>query len=90
VLVSYLAVGMRFLGNFGRYGDFSYGIYIIHFPVLQTLIGFGLFEANAYLALGVATLLVVGLAFASWHLVEKPFLRKSSHYVVAESELKGA
>ncbi len=84
VLVTYLAVGARYLGNFGRYGDFSYGIYIIHFPVLQTLIGFGLFERNAYLGLGVATVLVLGAALASWHLVEKPFLRKSSHYVVAE------
>jgi len=89
-LVSYLAVGARYLGNFGRYGDFSYGIYIIHFPVLQTLIGFGLFEINAYLGLGVATIIVLGAALASWHLVEKPFLRKSSHYVVAEGALKQA
>ena len=88
VLVAYLAVGARYLGNFGRYGDFSYGIYIIHFPVLQTLIALGLFEINAYLGLGVATALVLGLALASWHLVEKPFLRKSSHYVVAEQALK--
>jgi len=84
VFVAYLAVGARYLGNFGRYGDFSYGIYIVHFPVLQTLIALGLFEVNAYAGLGVATVLVLAAALASWHLVEKPFLRKSSHYVVAE------
>lgn len=89
-LVAYLAVGARYLGNFGRYGDFSYGIYIIHFPVLQMLIGFGLFEMNAYVGLGVATLIVLGGALASWHLVEKPFLRKSSHYVIAERAPKEA
>jgi len=90
VLIVYLAVGARFLGNFGRYGDFSYGIYIIHFPVLQTLIAFGVFERNPYMAVALATVLVLFGAYVSWHLVEKPFLRKSSHYVVAESALKKA
>jgi peptidoglycan/LPS O-acetylase OafA/YrhL len=90
VLVTYLAIGARYLGNFGRYGDFSYGIYIIHFPVLQTLIAFGVFEGNPYLAVVLATVIVLAGSYASWHLVEKPFLRKSSHYVVAESTLKQA
>jgi peptidoglycan/LPS O-acetylase OafA/YrhL len=90
VLVVYLAVGARCLGNFGRYGDFSYGIYIIHFPVLQTLIALGLFQINAYAGLGVATVVVLSAALASWHLVEKPFLKKSSHYVVAEHTIKQA
>lgn len=90
VLVAYLAVGARFLGNFGRYGDFSYGIYIVHFPVLQVLVGYGLFDVNAFLGLGVTTAIVLGAALASWHLVEKPFLRKSSHYVVAEQSPRQA
>jgi peptidoglycan/LPS O-acetylase OafA/YrhL len=34
--------------------------------------------------------IVLAAAYASWHLVEKPFLRKSSHYVVAEGTLKQA
>lgn len=82
-LVVFLALGMRFLGNFGRYGDFSYGIYIIHFPVIQTLVAIGVFDSNPYGALAVATAIVLGGAFASWHLVEKPFLKRSSHYVAA-------
>jgi len=90
ILVVYLAVGARYLGNFGRYGDFSYGIYIIHFPVLQTLIALGVFDGNPYLAVALATVVVLAGAYASWHLVEKPFLRKSSHYVVAEGTLKQA
>jgi peptidoglycan/LPS O-acetylase OafA/YrhL len=83
-LVVYLAVGLRYLGNFGRYGDMSYGVYIIHFPVVQTLVSLGLFQANPYAALALATAIVLLGAFSSWHLVEKPFLQKSSHYIVAE------
>jgi peptidoglycan/LPS O-acetylase OafA/YrhL len=90
IFVTFLAVGGRYLGNFGRYGDFSYGIYIIHFPVIQTLVAFGVFNGNPYAAVGFAAVTVLAGAHASWHLVEKPFLRKSSHYVVAKSSLKQA
>jgi peptidoglycan/LPS O-acetylase OafA/YrhL len=90
VLVVSLAIRAPYVGNFGRFGDFSYGIYIIHFPVLQTLIAFGVFDGNPYLAVALATVIVLAGAYASWHLVEKPFLRKSSHYVVAEQALKQA
>jgi peptidoglycan/LPS O-acetylase OafA/YrhL len=83
IVVVYLAVGLRYLGNFGRYGDMSYGIYIIHFPVVQTLVSFDVFNANPYLALGIASAAVLSGALLSWHLIEKPFLRKSSHYVLA-------
>lgn len=81
IIVAYAALFFRYLGNFGRYGDFSYGIYILHFPVLQTLIFFGLFESHPVAALLVAASLVIFLAFLLWHLVEKRFLRRSSHYI---------
>lgn len=83
--VVYLALGVRYLGNFGRYGDLSYGIYILHFPIVQILVSRGWFDASPYGALLLAALLVVSGAFVSWHLIEKPFLRKSSHYVVAQA-----
>jgi peptidoglycan/LPS O-acetylase OafA/YrhL len=84
-LVVYAAVGLRYLGNFGRFGDFSYGIYVVHFPLLQLLVSLGLFRFDPWLALGTATLAVLALAALSWHYVEKPFLRRSSHYVLAEA-----
>lgn len=58
----------------GRWGDFSYGIYIYSFPVQQTVIWL---TGNALgLAEGLAVSLAVtfALAWASWHLVEKPVL----------------
>ena len=85
-VIAYFATGLRFLGNFGKHGDFSYGIYIIHFPILQLLVWYGAFNANPVLALGAGAMLILGGAFLSWHLVEKPFLKKSSHYVVAASD----
>ncbi|QHL90218.1 acyltransferase family protein [Sphingomonas changnyeongensis] len=69
-----------FAGRFGRHGDFSYGIYIIHFPVLQTLIALGLPSQSPLVFLLVSILAVGTLAFAMWHLVEKRFLRRDSHY----------
>jgi peptidoglycan/LPS O-acetylase OafA/YrhL len=84
LFVLYLALGAPYAGNFGRYGDFSYGIYILHFPILQTLVSLGVFSWNPYVALALAAGLVLLAAILSWHVVEKPFLRKSSHYVVAE------
>lgn len=81
-IVVYLGTGTRYAGNFCRYGDFSYGIYIVHFPILQMLIVSGLFR-HSYLGLGVAAGLVLAAAFVLWHAIEKPFLYGNSHYVVA-------
>lgn len=75
-----------YVGNFGKYGDFSYGIYILHFPILQVLIQARLFERSPFLALAVACVLVFAAAVLMWNLVEKRFLFRSSHYVAAERE----
>lgn len=70
----------RYLGNFSKYGDFSYGVYIVHFPIIQTLIALGLARQNPAVFF-VVSLSLLGLAgFLMWHLVEKRFLRNSSHY----------
>jgi peptidoglycan/LPS O-acetylase OafA/YrhL len=81
VVVVYLACFLPYLGNFGKYGDFSYGIYIVHFPVLQLLIASGRYDDVPWLMLLSAMALVVTTAILLWHFIEKPFLRRSSHYV---------
>lgn len=83
ILVIYFACSFPYLGNFGKYGDFSYGIYIVHFPILQTLIAFGFFEHKPFLGLMIAGILTFTMAYVFWHLIEKQFLRKNSHYVEA-------
>lgn len=82
IVVVYLACAFPYLGNFGKYGDFSYGIYIIHFPVLQALVMFGGFREQPWLALAVTIGLVMVSAIMMWNWVEKPFLRRTSHYIV--------
>jgi len=81
ILVIYAASIFPSLGNFDKYGDFSYGIYIVHFPLVQLFIAQGWFNSQPWLMLGVACLTVLSSAFLLWHLIEKPFLCKSSHYV---------
>lgn len=81
ILVIYFACVIPSAGHFGKYGDFSYGIYIVHFPILQLLISYNLFESSPWMMLLVSATLVIFTAYLLWHFVEKPFLRKSSHYV---------
>ena len=70
----------RYFGNFSKYGDFSYGVYIVHFPILQVLIAVGLTRLSPSIFL-LVSLFCIGLgALLMWHLVEKKFLARSSHY----------
>lgn len=80
----------RYLGNFGKHGDFSYGVYIVHFPIVQLLLHWGVFEGAPWQFLLAAALLTALAAFALWHLVEKRFLRRDSHYVAATQPSGGA
>lgn len=82
IVVVYFACIFPSIGHFGKYGDFSYGIYIVHFPILQLLISFGLFKNSPWLMLTVAGLLILTIAILFWNFIEKPFLRKFSHYVL--------
>jgi peptidoglycan/LPS O-acetylase OafA/YrhL len=75
-----------YAGNFGRYGDFSYGIYILHFPIIQLTLHLWQSPANPwFFCVAVMSITLLG-AMAMWHLVEKRFLTGSSHYVSATSE----
>jgi peptidoglycan/LPS O-acetylase OafA/YrhL len=73
-----------FLLNVGLIGDLSYAAYLFHFPIVQLGVDFGLFGASAKLAILAIFGIVTALAYISWHLLEKPFLPKTSHYVQAE------
>jgi len=54
-------------------GDYSYGIYLYHFPLLQVIDQWHRFD-QWWQLLAAAVLPVVGLAMFSWHVVERPTL----------------
>eukprot|EP00456_Euglypha_rotunda_P034850 TRINITY_DN26884_c0_g1_i3.p1 TRINITY_DN26884_c0_g1~~TRINITY_DN26884_c0_g1_i3.p1 ORF type:complete len:337 (+),score=43.08 TRINITY_DN26884_c0_g1_i3:173-1183(+) len=64
IIAIYIAVYAPYLGKVGRYGDFSYGVYIFHFPIVQTFVMLGLFNKNPWLALAgvIATVAEIGRA----------------------------
>ncbi len=65
--------------NFGRYGDFSYGIYIYAFPVQQTVM---LSTQNAlplWAAGGLSAIVTLAFACLSWHFIEQPALELKKH-----------
>ncbi|SDJ52298.1 acyltransferase family protein [Chryseobacterium jejuense] len=75
IIVMYIAYSFKFLNNFGKYGDFTYGIYIFHFPIIRVFATLGLFSNyNPYIMSVVCMFVVIGVGIASWHLYEKRFL----------------
>jgi peptidoglycan/LPS O-acetylase OafA/YrhL len=86
IFVVYFGFFFKYLGNFGKYGDFSYGIYILHFPILQTFIAYQLFVISPLLSILIAIIGVMLAAYFLWHGVEKNMLNKSSHYMTSLDE----
>jgi len=81
IIVIYLATAIIYLGHIAKYGDLSYGIYIWHFPLIQTFIALHFFDKDPWLAFTILTMIVLFISWLSWHLIEKPFLSKKSHYI---------
>ena len=68
----WVAIRATKLRHWEKYGDLSYGIYIFGWPVMTLVAFFGLQHAG-WLAYHVVVIVVCHvLAFASWHLIEKP------------------
>ncbi|KAA0548342.1 acyltransferase [Bacillus sp. BGMRC 2118] len=75
-LIFYLAYETRLrLHNFGKYGDFSYGIYIYAFPIQQIFANMFNNQLTAVENFFVSFPITLLLAFASWHVVEKRALK---------------
>jgi peptidoglycan/LPS O-acetylase OafA/YrhL len=86
-VVIYVALAPFRLPNLARYGDLSYGIYIYGWPVKQLVLHFGL--ASTWYGVGsFATVISIGLAFLSWHLVEKVALSYKDRPLPGERRLK--
>jgi len=60
-----------------RWGDFSYGTYILHYPIIQLVVAAGFFQMSPWLALVGTVLVVTCAAGLSWFFVEQPSLAHS-------------
>lgn len=84
-LAVWMAISAVRLPDAARFGDLSYGLYIVHFPVIQTVAALGLFASSAWLGAGVAAIASLAAALILWHFVEKPWLRSDSPYRAASA-----
>jgi peptidoglycan/LPS O-acetylase OafA/YrhL len=57
-----------------RWGDFSYGTYVLHWPIIQIIVATGLYTTRPWIALVLTLLAVAAGAVLSWFFVEKPSL----------------
>ena len=69
----------RFLEPFKEAGDYSYGLFVIHWPIAQTLIL--VFPALSYPELIFLIIpLALSFAFFSWHFIEAPMIKWAAHW----------
>jgi peptidoglycan/LPS O-acetylase OafA/YrhL len=73
-LINSIAQVKGALNKTGKYGDFTYGIYVFAFPIQQMLISSKI-ATKPYQLFLYSIILVVPLAITSWHLIEKKSLK---------------
>ena len=71
------AYSLSIVNHFGKYGDFTYGLYIYHFPIIQIFRHYNLFETNNPYLMAVAVLVITMIcAVFSWFVIEKRFIER--------------
>lgn len=79
--LSYLIIFFAFDSNFscfrhfGKYGDFSYGMYVYAFPIQQTIVHFLGTKMEIIPFFGSSFITTTMFAVLSWHLIEKKALK---------------
>ncbi|MCQ4309240.1 acyltransferase [Pseudomonas stutzeri] len=75
-LVIYLAYApIPLLSRFGKYGDFSYGMYIYAFPFQQLTVYLLGHEIGVFWLTVISLVPTLLLAILSWHLIEAPAMK---------------
>lgn len=75
-MVIYIAYcKIPYINNFGKYGDFSYGMYLWAFPVSQTLIYFWQNKFNVFTYIVSVFLITLFISVLSFKFIEKPALK---------------
>jgi peptidoglycan/LPS O-acetylase OafA/YrhL len=76
IIIMFLGFNFKKLNNVGKNGDYSYGVYIFHFPIIQSLIYMEYFSLNKNVALLIVIGVVFSISYLSWNLLEKKILKR--------------
>ena len=79
ILVIALANAPRSRFKFERRGDSSYGIYIVHFPIIQAIHAIS-GQIPIWVQACLSGMLIFGVACLFWRFLERPLLYSGSHY----------
>jgi peptidoglycan/LPS O-acetylase OafA/YrhL len=80
-LVLYAAFAViPYLNKFGRFGDFSYGLYVYAFPVQQTIVNYTGGHLSVFRFFCLSFVITLALAVLSYHLLERPCLNLKSRF----------
>jgi peptidoglycan/LPS O-acetylase OafA/YrhL len=74
------------LHGFGRYGDFSYGMYLYAWPVSQLLVTLMDRDGGVLRYLLACFVVTLACAVLSWFAVEKPFLALKRRSLVSPGD----
>ncbi len=74
-LILYIAQVKSPLNHFGRYGDFSYGLFLFSFPVQQCIVQISKSNISVGLMIFLSIILTLPFAMLSWYFVESKALR---------------
>lgn len=80
LVISYIVIFIGLFNNWlkvvGKYGDFSYGLYIYAWPIQQQVAFYYKFDQVNFIPFCIVNLVAtLIMAMLSWHFVEKPVLR---------------
>ena len=86
IAAAYLIFWFAFLSipplqRFAKYGDFSYGIYLYSFPILQIVVFWWGAPMDPWLLFACAWPLAILVAAISWHLVEQRCIRFGKNWL---------
>jgi peptidoglycan/LPS O-acetylase OafA/YrhL len=82
IVVIWFATGIRPIFDVSRFGDFSFGLYVVHFPIIQAIAATGVFAFSPWYGAAASLTCVFSAAALMWWFVERPALRADSAYRV--------
>ena len=78
IIVIFIAYHFNFLNHFGKYGDFTYGTYIFHFPIIQILVFYQWHEQmNRWIFMLIIISITIICAVFSWKMIETRFISRN-------------